>query len=108
MCYNKKLVGEKLRSHRLFFMMTQRQVAECAHLSEHFHRGLEQGTVGMSLNTLYALCHVLRFTPAALFRETPSEHGNSVDCLLEILETCSPEVRRTVQALINELLRKST
>lgn len=105
MCYDRKTVGENIRNYRRFHGMTQKQVAERAHLSPSFYRKLEQGAAGMSVTTLGSLCHVLRVRPIALFFDDPSLSANPAFCLTEVLSTYPPEVQKAVKELLEAYLQ---
>lgn len=92
---NRKQIGKNIQSRRKELKMTQAELAEKAQLSNIHISHIETGSVNMSLDTLLAICHVLKVTPNdlllgeyltesienMLFRE-PSNHLNYDDKIL--------------------------
>ena len=108
MNYDKIMTGERIRDFRLALNLTQEALSERIDKSLRTMTDIERGVVGMSMETLFALCQVFKVTPNdLLIPETPfpatelewvtqalgnlSEHDRSgaIDILRAYLRTLS-------------------
>lgn len=106
MTYDKKNVGNEIRKRRVAQGFTQEQAAEKIDRSLRFYSRVELGDVGMSVDTLLAICAMLKTTPNALLLETPADEADaSCKWVMEALSCCPPEKRETALELLRVYLR---
>ena len=54
---NKKLIGNRLKEQRILLKLTREQFAEKINISPQFLAEIENGSKGMSAETLYKICY---------------------------------------------------
>jgi len=59
-------LGQRIKQHRKWLMLTQEQAASAAELSTSFYGHIERGTRVASIATLLSISHALETTPDAL------------------------------------------
>ncbi len=104
--YDKKAVGKEIRKRRLAMGLTQEQTAEKIDRAVRFYSRIELGTVGMSVDTLLAICSVLKTTPnAILLKAATKEEEANQKWLMEAIAACPLEKQQTMIELLKVYLR---
>ena len=73
--YDRKEIGNRLRSRRQALGFTQEQVAEMIDKSLTFYTRIELGTAGMSVDTLLSICNALKTRPDEILLNPKSEES---------------------------------
>ena len=104
--YDKASVGERIRIYRTALHLTQEQLAEKLDKSWRFVNNLERGAVGMSMETLLALCGALKTTPnhLLLFDGDPADDGG-LKWAMDALAHAPASVRDTAVEILRAYLR---
>ena len=68
--FNCEIIGNNIKEKRLLEHMTQAQLAEMADISVVHLSHIENGTVNMSLQTLYGFCKIFYCTPNDILLST--------------------------------------
>ena len=104
--YNKKAVGTRIREQRVKMHYTQEELAEKIDKSWRLIIDLERGAVGMSIETLLALCGALKTTPnhLLLFDGDPKDDSD-LNWATDALAQSSDKVRATAIEILRAYLR---
>ena len=70
--YDLQLIGQRLQTARKAKGYTQEYVASCAEIGEKFLSQIECGKAGLSVQTLLALCDILKVTPNYVLLADPA------------------------------------
>lgn len=109
MTYDRKLVGSEIRRRRVAIGLTQEQAAEKIDRALRFYSRIELGDVGMSVDTLLAICTMLKTTPdKLLLRPAPKEAEANGQWIADAMAACSPEQQKTAMELLKVYLTGGT
>ena len=103
--YDKAAVGKKIQEKRLALGFTQDKLAERLGKSLRFIAEIERGAVGISMETLLALCGILKATPNDLLLPQAKEPDSQLEWLIQSLTHCPDSVRSTAIELVRTYLR---
>lgn len=103
--YDKMKVGMRAQNKRIELRYTQEQLAEMIDRSVRLVADVERGAVGMSVETLLAMCDALEITPNDLLLENTDYSDSEQIWLINALSSSAPEVRRTAIELMRVYLR---
>lgn len=105
MLYDKKAIGIRVQAYRNHLGLTQEQLAERIDKSLVTVADIERGAAGMSMETLFRLCDVLRVTPDALLLPEKDEEMGDLEWLTNALENSSERVRAGAIEILRAYLR---
>ena len=97
-------VQEKRQALRL----TQEKVAEKAEKSLRLITDIERGAVGMSIETLLAMCDVLKTTPNNLLLSGEKAQDTELEWLVDALTNASEHVRASAIDIVRSCLRSTS
>lgn len=103
--YDKIIVGNRIREYRDKLGLTQEALAERIERSWRLVADLERGAVGMSMDTLFALCNVLRVTPNDLLLPGGDADADELAWLSAALKNSPARVRETAVDILRAYLR---
>ncbi|WP_178023486.1 helix-turn-helix domain-containing protein [uncultured Paenibacillus sp.] len=104
--YDKKAVGERIRSRRKALGLSQEDFAERIGRVPKFCADIERGLVGMSIETMLGVCSLLKMSPNQLLlgdsglRKTLDE----TDLIIDALNQCTEKQRKDAYALLKLFL----
>jgi len=91
--YDKFAVGRRIREKRLSLGLTQERLAERLGKSLRLIVEIERGAVGMSIETLMALCEALKTTPNDLLLPGGQTDEDELQWVIQALTSASEQVR---------------
>lgn len=103
--YDKKKVGQRIRKQRNALDISREQMAEHIGRVPRFCGDIERGKVGMSIETMLAICNLLKLSPNELLLD--QEAGISSDetaLILAALHNCTEKQRQDALALLRLFL----
>lgn len=105
--YDKIAVGERIRSRRKALGLSQEDFAERIGRVPKFCADIERGKVGMSIETMLAVCSLLKFSPdQLLLGHLDKPHNNDETKLIfDALNQCTDTQRKDAYALLQLFLR---
>ena len=106
--YNRKEIGNKLRTRRTALGLTQEQVAGMIDKSLTFYTRIELGTAGMSVDTLLAISVALKTRPDDILLKPKSEESVlNQHWIAEAISNCSAEKQRVAINILKAYLGES-
>ena len=106
MIYDKIKVGQRLRDIRQSLGLTQEQVGNKIDRAPRFIMRMENGKVGMSIETMLALCTVYAITPDALLIGADQQTlGNNAAYIAQAIDACPPEKQESAVKLLELFLK---
>ena len=106
MTYDRIAVGNEIRRRRLALGLTQEQTSELADLSLRFYARVELGRVGMSVDTLMAICGVLKTTPDGIMLQHLTEEAEANRAwIAETIANCPLEKQAVAIDLLKSFLK---
>ena len=103
--YDKVCTGEKIRDYRLALKLTQDELSEKIDKSIRTMTDIERGIVGMSMETLFNLCNVLKVKPNDLLvPETPAP-ADELEWAMQALSNLSEHDRSGAIDILRAYLR---
>lgn len=105
--YDKAAVGLRVREKRLAMHLTQEKAAEKMDMSLRSITDIERGAVGMSIETLMALCDVLKVTPNDLLLPSPNKTDSELDWAINVLTNANDHVRTSAIDILRSYLRST-
>lgn len=105
--YDKAAVGMRVREKRLALGLTQEKVAERLDKSLRLVTEIERGAVGMSIETLMALCDVLKTTPNDLLLPDGQAREEELQWVVHALTSASKQVRSGAIDILRAYLRST-
>ena len=96
--YDLELIGKRLQQARKAKGYTQDYVSAQANIGEKFLSQIERGRVGLSVQTLIALCTALEITPNYVLLPDVSAAGEHP--LLPLLEGLTPRQMQDAEAVL--------
>ena len=103
--YDRIVVGNHIREYREKLDLTQEVLAERIGRSWRLIADLERGVVGLSMETLFRLCNVLKTTPNDLLLPEKSGDMGELEWLNEVLANSPEHVRATAIDIVRTYLR---
>lgn len=103
--YDKAAVGARIREMRLAMQLTQEKLAEKMDISLRSITDIERGIVGMSLETLMALCSTLHVTPNDLLLPTQKDGDQELEWAISALTNANEHVRSSAIDILRSYLR---
>jgi len=105
--YDKKKVGQRIRKQREALQLSRENVAEQIGRVPRFCADIERGKVGMSIETMLALCKLLKLSPNDLLlpHEENAEPNTDTELIMAALNQCTDRQRQDALALIRLFLK---
>ena len=103
--YDKVIIGERIRDYRLALNLTQEELSEKIDKSLRTMTDIERGVVGMSMETLFDICNVLKVTPNDLLLPEPSVTASELDWITKALGNLSEHDRSGAVDILRAYLR---
>jgi len=103
---DKKVIGKRLRQERQWLSLTREQFSEKIEISPQFLAEIENGTKGMSAETLYKICEKTNISADYLLlgrQSSGNENTPAVELLLKIPPRYSHMVETILQAYLNSI-----
>lgn len=105
--YDKAAVGIRVREKRLMLGLTQERLAEKLDKSLRLVTEIERGAVGMSIETLLALCEALKTTPNDLLLSGGQAGEEELQWVVQALASASKQVRSGAIDILRAYLRST-
>lgn len=104
--YDKKAVGERIRTRRKALGITQEDFAERIGRVPKFCADIERGQVGMSIETMLNICSLLKMSPDQLLLGSTSESKlhDETEMIIDALNQCTEKQRKDAYALLKLFL----
>lgn len=105
--YDKKKVGQRIRKQREALQFSRENVAEQIGRVPRFCADIERGNVGMSIETMLALCHLLKLSPNDLLlpHDQHAEPHTETELILAALNQCTDQQRQDALSLVRLFLK---
>lgn len=105
MTYDKIAIGKEIRRRRQLLGLTQEQAAERAELSLRFYARVELGEVGMSVESLLAICSALKTRPDGLLVQPLSHEAEANrEWIAEAIANCPLDKQRIAIDLLKSFM----
>ncbi|GIO87060.1 hypothetical protein J25TS5_39920 [Paenibacillus faecis] len=104
--YDKRAVGERIRSRRKALNLSQDDFAERIGRVPKFCADIERGQVGMSIETMLSICSLLKLSPNQLLlgdSGQPHTHDET-KLIIDALNQCTEKQRKDAYALLKLFL----
>lgn len=106
--YDKKAVGERIRSRRKALGLSQEDFAERIGRVPKFCADIERGQVGMSIETMLGICSLLKMSPNQLLLgeldQNQPKIQDETSLILDALDQCTDKQRKDAYALLKLFL----
>jgi len=103
--YDKKAVGERIRSQRKALGLSQEEFAERIGRVPKFCADIERGQAGMSIETMLKICSLLKLSPNELLLGQENDHSSDeISLILASLNHCTEQQRKDACALLKLFL----
>ncbi|MFB9278687.1 helix-turn-helix domain-containing protein [Cohnella cellulosilytica] len=104
--YDKKKVGERIRTRRKALNISQEEFAERIGRVPKFCADIERGQAGMSIETMLSICTFLKLSPNELLLglDTITTTYNETDLIISALNQCTDKQRKDALALLKLFL----
>jgi len=104
--YDKKAVGERIRTRRKALGITQEDFAERIGRVPKFCADIERGQVGMSIETMLSICSLLKMSPDQLLLGSTNESKlhDETEMIIDALNQCTEKQRKDAYALLKLFL----
>ena len=103
--YDKAAVGARIREIRQTMQLTQEKLAEKTDISLRSITDIERSIVGLSLETLMALCTTLHVTPNDLLLPTQKDGDQELEWAISALTNADDHVRSSAIDILRSYLR---
>ena len=103
--YDGIVIGDNIRKYREKMGLTQENLAQQADRSWRLIADLERGAVGLSLETLFRLCRILKVTPNDLLLAGGEGEQADLTWLTNALENSPERVRAGAVEILRAYLR---
>lgn len=103
--YDRIVIADRIRMYREKMCLTQEGLAECTDRSWRLIADLERGAVGLSLDTMFRLCAVLKVTPNDLLLPGGEGEDAELSWLVNALENSPERVRAGAIDILRAYLR---
>lgn len=106
MTYDRVVVGNEIRRRRTLLGLTQEQAAEKIDRALRFYARIERGEVGMSVDTLLAVCDLLKTTPdSLLLGETTEAASANIAWISSAIGNCPIDKQEIAIELLQVFLK---
>ncbi|WP_027085819.1 helix-turn-helix domain-containing protein [Cohnella panacarvi] len=104
--YDKKAVGERIRTRRKALNISQEEFAERIGRVPKFCADIERGQTGMSIETMLSICSLLKMSPNHLLLGTSDQTKphDETELIIAALEQCTEKQRKDAYALLKLFL----
>ncbi|MEK3899274.1 helix-turn-helix domain-containing protein [Paenibacillus sp. FSL R7-0179] len=103
--YDKKKVGKRIRKQRDALEISREQMAEYIKRVPRFCGDIERGKVGMSIETMLSICHLLKISPNELLLDNEaSSMSDESELIMAALQNCTEKQRKDALALLKLFL----
>lgn len=104
--YDKKAVGERIRTRRKALGISQEDFAERIERVPKFCADIERGQTGMSIETMLSICSLLKLSPDQLLfgNSESSKSHDETELIIAALNQCSEKQRKDAYALLRLFL----
>ncbi|MEK0314861.1 helix-turn-helix domain-containing protein [Cohnella sp. 56] len=104
--YDKKAVGERVRTRRKALDISQEQFAERIGRVPKFCADIERGQTGMSIETMLSICSLLKLSPDQLLFGSSKQptNSNETELINDALNQCTEKQRKDAFALLKLFL----
>ncbi|MEF2966733.1 helix-turn-helix transcriptional regulator [Paenibacillus sp. M1] len=104
--YDKRAVGERIRSRRKALGLSQEDFAERIGRVPKFCADIERGQVGMSIETMLGICSLLKMSPNQLLLGDlgQSQVHDETEIIIDALNQCTEKQRKDAFALLRLFL----
>jgi len=104
--YNKKKVGERIRSQRKALGLSQEEFSEKIGRVPKFCADIERGQAGMSIETMMKICSLLKMSPNQLLLGQEEDHrADETSLINSALDQCTEDQRKDAYALLKLFLK---
>lgn len=104
--YDKKAVGERIRSQRKALGLSQEDFAERIGRVPKFCADIERGQAGMSIDTMLKICSFLKISPDYLLAgSSECNRSHETDLILYALNQCTEQQRKNAYELLKLFLK---
>ena len=103
--YDKSFTGERIREYRLALKLTQEERSERIEKSLRTMTDIERGIVGMSMETLFSLCNVLKVQPNDLLMPETPVPATELDWIMQAMSNMSEHDRAGAIDILRAYLR---
>jgi len=104
--YDKRAVGERIRSRRKALNLSQDDFAERIGRVPKFCADIERGQVGMSIETMLSICSLLKLSPNQLLLGDSGQPQakDETKLIIDALNQCTEQQRKDAYALLKLFL----
>lgn len=104
--YDKKAVGERIRTRRKALDISQEDFAERIGRVPKFCADIERGQTGMSIETMLSICSLLKMSPNQLLLggSDQAKSYDETEFIVHALNQCTDKQRKDAYALLRLFL----
>jgi len=104
--YDKKKVGERIRTRRKALNISQEEFAERIGRVPKFCADIERGQAGMSIETMLSICTLLKLSPNELLlgQNSNATMYDETELIVAALNQCTEKQRKDALALLKLFL----
>ncbi|WP_373231837.1 helix-turn-helix domain-containing protein [Cohnella sp.] len=104
--YDKKKVGQRIRKQREALEISREQLAERIGRVPRFCADIERGKAGMSIETMFSICNLLKLSPNELLlgQEENATPYDETALIMAALNQCTEKQRKDALALLKLFL----
>lgn len=104
--YDKKKVGQRIRKRREALEISREQLAERIGRVPRFCADIERGKAGMSIETMFSICNLLKLSPNELLlgQEESAAPYDETGMIMAALNQCTEKQRKDALALLKLFL----
>lgn len=104
--YDKKKVGQRIRKQREALEISREQLAERIGRVPRFCADIERGKAGMSIETMFSICNLLKLSPNELLldQEESATPYDETRLIMAALNQCTEKQRKDALALLKLFL----
>lgn len=103
--YDKKAVGERIRTRRKALGLSQEDFAERIGRVPKFCADIERGQAGMSIQTMLTICSLLKMSPNdLLLGNGANAKSNEINLITSALKQCTVQQRKDAYDLLKLFL----
>jgi transcriptional regulator with XRE-family HTH domain len=104
--YDKKMVGQRIRSRREALALSREQLAEHIGRVPRFYADIERGKAGMSIETLLSIASLLKLTPNDILigHDNDGAPHDEMENILAALNQCTEKQRKNALELLKLFL----
>lgn len=101
---DKAVIGKRVRKQREYLGLSREEFAEKVDISWRFLAEIENGTKGMSAETLYKICTAFNISSDHLLLGRENLSGSSTPCM-ELLSKVPPQCTSYLEDMLKAYLR---